>query len=302
MDKLEFESFEALEKQIGENKEFAAKVLNAVKGTETGKAYSDTIAKTYFDENKSSAHSHAWDMVDKALQGAGYEKPAGLKTSEWAANIAKEAKTYQSQLKALEGKGGDTEALKAAWLEEKAQLQEDYKKSLLDEQQKFSDLNNKIVLSNRKEVLIKQLAQAGEPNAGIDKATFQEISDFRINQLAKNATEENGKIIWNDAEGNPIKNGLLNADLDYVVNSVFGSLLQKGTAGGGAKGGQGAADTQINGSVINLDASKFNTGVEFMNEFDKAANLQGIAKGSDEYFKLYDATKEAYKVGEMKEI
>jgi hypothetical protein len=295
MDKLEFNNFQAFESKLSEDKEFAAKVLNAVKVTETGKSYSDTIAKTYFDENKGSAHSHAWDMVDKALQGAGYEKPTGLKTSEWAAKIATEGKMNLEKLNSIEGDG----AGKAKWLEEKAQLEKDYKESLLVEQNKYSELNGKITLTNRKALIAKQLSLAGQPSAALDKVDFEEISDFKMNQLSKNATEENGKIIWNDAEGNPYKNGVLNAELDFVVNKLFGSILQKGTAGGGSQGG--ANETTITGNVLTLDGSKFSTGVEFMLEFNKQAALQGIAMKSDEYYKLYDETKIAYKVGEMKE-
>jgi hypothetical protein len=295
MEKLEFNDFKDFESKLSEDKEFAAKVLNAVKVTETGKSYSDTIAKTYFDENKGSAHSHAWDMVDKALQGAGYEKPTGLKTSEWAAKIATEGKLSLEKLKNMEGDG----AGKAQWLDEKVQLEKDYKAALLIEQNKYSELNGKITLTNRKSIIAKQLSAAGQPSAALDKATFEEITNFKMNQLSKNATEENGKIIWNDADGNPYKNGPLNAELDFVVNKLFGSILQKGTAGGGSQGGTN--EVAITGNVLSMDASKFSTGVGFMVEFNKHTALQGIAKGSDEYHKLYKETKIIYKVNEMPE-
>ena len=301
MEKIEFEDFAAFEGKMAEDKEFATKVLNSVKATETGKAYSDTIAKTYFEENKGSAHSYAWDMVDKALQEAGHQKPQGLRTSDWAAQIAKEANNYKQKLEGLSGTGGkeEIEKLQNAWLEEKAQLEEDYKNSLSAEQKKYNDLNSSIVVSNRKTLISKGLSKAGKPSAALDKASFEEISEFKMNQLAKNATEENGKIIWNDAEGKPYKNGVLNADLDYVVNHVFGNLLQKGTAGGGSQGN--GNDVTITGNILTLDAAKFSTGVEFMNEFNKAAALQGIAKGSEDYYKLYDDTKTAYKISDLPE-
>jgi len=300
MEKIEFENFTALESKLTEDKEFAAKILNAVKVTEVGKAYGDTIAKTYFEENKGSAHSYAWDMVDEALQGAGYEKPKGVRTSDWAAQIAKEANTYKQKIEGLRGEGGKEalEKQQAAWIAEKQQLEADYLKSLNDERTKYTELNGKVTISSRRSIIEKELAN-GTPSAAIDKASFKEISDFKINQLAKNATEENGKIIWNDADGKPYKNGVLNADLDYVVNVVFGNLLQKGKAGGGAQGGTDGV--VITGNVLTLDAAKFNTGVEFMNVFNTAASLQGIAKGSEEYYKLYEDTKTAYKVSEMPE-
>ena len=294
MEKLEFNDFQAFESKLSEDKEFAAKVLNAVKVTETGKSYSDTIAKTYFDENKGSAHSYAWDMVDKSAADAGFPKPTGTQTSAHMANIANQAKELKGQLDALKAKGSNEE-----WLDEKVQLEKDYKAALLIEQNKFSELNGKITLTNRKSIIAKQLSDAGQPSAALDKATFEEITNFKMNQLSKNATEENGKIIWNDADGNPYKNGPLNAELDFVVNKLFGSILQKGTAGGGSQGGTN--EVAITGNVLSMDASKFSTGVGFMVEFNKRTALQGIAKGSDEYHKLYKETKIIYKVNEMPE-
>ncbi len=57
-----------------------AKVLDILKGTEVGKAYTETVAKNYFEQNVGSEHRKIYDFVDNALKSEGLDKPEGVKT------------------------------------------------------------------------------------------------------------------------------------------------------------------------------------------------------------------------------
>ncbi len=88
--------------KLSQDKTLQAQVLDVLKGTEVGKAYAETIAKNYFDENISQEHKKIYDFVDNALTDAGLEKPQGVKTSEWAKMIAEQNKELTEKLRGLE--------------------------------------------------------------------------------------------------------------------------------------------------------------------------------------------------------
>ena len=69
-----------------------AKVLDILKGTEVGKAYTETVAKNYFEQNIGQEHRKIYDFVDDAIKQNGFDKPDGVKTSEWVNMIAKQNK------------------------------------------------------------------------------------------------------------------------------------------------------------------------------------------------------------------
>ena len=104
--------FDAIRNIASEDKTIQAKLLDIVKGTETGKAYSETIAKNYFEENIGHEHKKIYDFVDKALIEAGLEKPTGVKTSEWASMIANQNKELLDQINTLKSNTDSSDTLK----------------------------------------------------------------------------------------------------------------------------------------------------------------------------------------------
>jgi hypothetical protein len=98
--------------KLSQDKTLQAQVLDVLKGTEVGKAYAETIAKNYFDENISQEHKKIYDFVDSALTDAGLEKPQGVKTSEWAKMIAEQNKELTEKLSSLNSNTNPDETLK----------------------------------------------------------------------------------------------------------------------------------------------------------------------------------------------
>ena len=98
--------------KLSQDKTLQAQVLDVLKGTDVGKAYAETIAKNYFDENISQEHKKIYDFVDNALTGAGLEKPQGVKTSEWAKMIAEQNKELTEKLSSLKSNTNPDETLK----------------------------------------------------------------------------------------------------------------------------------------------------------------------------------------------
>ena len=303
MEDFKFESFDTFKTQLTENKELAAKVLDVVKSTEVGRNYSETISKTYFEENKGKEHAYAWDMVDNALKEAGFEKPNGIQTSKFAVELAKKTKEYEQKLLALESKGGSDDkvtALTDKYIKEKESLTATYTTELEAKTKRIQELESNLTMTSRNGMLSKGLTKL-KFNPSIDENTINEIVTYKMEQLAKNATQESDKVIWNKADGTPYKNGILNADIDFVLAQELKGFTQAATEGGGA-GGVNPPTTRIEGGVLVIDATKFTTGVEFLEVFDKAAALQGVVKGSEDYYKLFDASKKHYEVHKLKEV
>jgi len=78
-----------------------AKVLDILKGTEVGKAYTETVAKNYFEQNIGQEHRKIYDFVDDAIKANGFDKPDGVKTSEWVNMIAKQNKELNDKVNNL---------------------------------------------------------------------------------------------------------------------------------------------------------------------------------------------------------
>ena len=87
-----------LKAKLAEDELLQAQVLDILKGTNVGKAYAETIAKNYFEENISQEHKKIYDFVDNALTSVGLEKPSGVKTSDWAKMIAEQNKELSDKL------------------------------------------------------------------------------------------------------------------------------------------------------------------------------------------------------------
>jgi len=109
------------------NPEVLGKVFEAVKGTEVMTNYTQTLQKAYFEQNKGTEHGYAFGLVDKALEEAGLKKPDNMKTSEYAAQIAKEKLQLQKDLDILKAEKSGTN------VDEKVKaIEAKYKKDLED--------------------------------------------------------------------------------------------------------------------------------------------------------------------------
>jgi len=279
-------------------------VLDILKGTNVGKAYAETIAKNYFEENISQEHKKIYDFVDNALTSVGLEKPSGVKTSDWAKMIAEQNKELSDKLESLKSNTNPDETLKkleelkAKHKKEKAELTTTAQQQIQEREQLIQSLKTKernLTMSTEINGSLSKL----EFNKGLDQALINDIIKLKTQTLIANAVEEDGKTIWCKPDGTAYKDGILNASLETILQNELQSVLHKNTQGGGA-GNTPTSSGNFNGSQVIVQEATFKTQEQFLTEFDKIAQRKGIPKG-DEYNKLYWEAFERYNVSTLRE-
>jgi hypothetical protein len=297
--------FDAIRNIASEDKTIQAKLLDIVKGTETGKAYSETIAKNYFEENIGHEHKKIYDFVDKALIEAGLEKPTGVKTSEWASMIANQNKELLEQINTLKSNtdSSDTlkkiDELKKAHKKAKEQFTLDAKREIESRDNELNSLKNQLSSLNKSNQ-INSIINGMEFNKSLDESLIKDVIALKTQQLIANSVEEDGKIVWMKADGTPYKDGILNADLSYILNNELGAIIQQSTPGGNAGNNPTKGGDIVNSQVM-MQEDTFKTQEQFLSEFDKIAQRKGIPKG-EEYNKLYWDAFERYNVANLREF
>jgi hypothetical protein len=305
--------------KLTEDATLQAQVLDILKGTEVGKAYTETVAKNYFEQNIGSEHRKIYDFVDNALKSEGLDKPEGVKTSEWVNMIAKQNKELSDKIstmsanpdkKELSDKISTMSANPDKLAEQIDALTQKHKK----EKQTFNkiaqeeiakrdaEINNlkKIQTDVMKQSEIQKSVAKLEFNKGLDEKLINDIIQVKTQILIHNSKIEDGVVVWCNPDGTPIKDGILNASLDSILRSEFDSVLHKSVAGGNA-GTQPTNTGTFNGQQVIVDTTRFKTQEEFLNEFNKVAQSKGIAKG-EQYDSLYWDAFERYNVKELREI
>ena len=296
--------FDGIRSLANEDKTIQAKLLDIVKSTETGKAYAETIAKNYFEENVGHEHKKIYDFVDQALIGAGLEKPQGVKTSEWAAMIANQNKEMADQINALKSNTDNSETLnkieelKKRHKKEKEQFTTDAKREIESRDSELNALKNKLSSLNKSNE-INSLINSFEFNKSLDEGLIKDVITLKTQQLIANSVEEDGKIVWMKADGTPYKDGILNADLSYILKQELGSIIAQSNPGGNA-GNDPTKGGDIVNSQVMMQEGTFKTQEQFLSEFDKIAQRKGIPKG-EEYNKLYWEAFNRYDIKSLRE-
>jgi hypothetical protein len=293
-----------LKAKLAEDEALQAQVLDILKTTNVGKAYAETIAKNYFEENISQEHKKIYDFVDNALTSVGLEKPSGVKTSDWAKMIAEQNKELSDKLESLKSNTNPDETLKkleelkAKHKKEKAELTTTAQQQIQEREQLIQSLKTKernLTMSTEINGSLSKL----EFNKGLDQALINDIIKLKTQTLIANAVEEDGKTIWCKPDGTAYKDGILNASLETILQNELQSVLHKNTQGGGA-GNTPTSSGDFNGSQVIVQEAAFKTQEQFLSEFDKIAQRKGIPKG-DEYNKLYWEAFERYNVSTLRE-
>lgn len=297
--------FDGIRSLANEDKTIQAKLLDIVKSTETGKAYAETIAKNYFEENVGHEHKKIYDFVDQALIGAGLEKPQGVKTSEWAAMIANQNKEMAEQINALKSNTDNTdtlnkiEELKKRHKKEKEQFTIDAKREIESRDSELNALKNKLSSLNKSNE-INSVINSFEFNKSLDEGLIKDVITLKTQQLIANSVEEDGKIVWMKSDGTPYKDGILNADLSFILKQELGSIIAQSNPGGNAGNDPTKGGDIVNSQVV-MSEDSFKTQEQFLQEFDKIAVRKGIPKG-EEYNKLYWDAFERYNVKTLREF
>ena len=280
-----------------------AQVLDILKGTEVGKAYTETVAKNYFEQNVGSEHRKIYDFVDNALKSEGLDKPEGVKTSEWVNMIAKQNKELSDKISTMSANpdklAEQIDALTQKHKKEKQNFNKVAQDEIAKRDAEIQQLK-KIQTDVMKQSEIQKSVAKLEFNKGLDEKLINDIIQVKTQILIHNSKIEDGVVVWCKPDGTPIKDGILNASLDSILRSEFDSVLHKSVAGGNA-GTQPTNTGTFNGQQVIVDTTRFKTQEEFLNEFNKVAQSKGIAKG-EQYDSLYWDAFERYDVKQLREI
>jgi hypothetical protein len=289
--------------KLTEDATLQAKVLDILKGTEVGKAYTETVARNYFEQNVGSEHRKIYDFVDNAIKEHGFDKPEGVKTSEWVNTIARQNKELSDKIKTMSASPDKL----AEQIETLTQKHRKEKESFKNTAQSEIDIRDKEIndlkeftSTFQKQTDIQKGISNLEFNKGLDDNLIKEIINVKSQILIHNSKIEDGVVVWCKPDGTPIKEGILNASLETILKREFDSVLHK-TVGGGNAGTQTTQTGNFNGQQVIVDASQFKTQEQFLSEFNKVATSKGIAKG-EQYDSLYWDAFERYDVKQLREI
>ena len=298
--------FDDIKKQIGEaTPEQQKAILQQLSGTEVGQSYASNIAQSYWNENIKAHDKKFYDGIDAKFTELGFQKQDGLKTSEFLVQIAQKNKELAEKLEAVSQDPDKSKKALQDLIEknkkEIEQITNNYNKAIQEKDGIINELNQKQVVSLKSSTL----------NEGIAKLTFSKgFSDEMINDILKLKKQElinysrveNDTIVWCDENGLPIKgpNGVTNATLDEVLSSKFKAYLESSNPGGGA-GTNSPQGSNFTGQEIHVDMSSVKTRMDFLEEFQKVAQANGISKEDDNYQTLYIDAKKRYNIDALRE-
>ena len=288
------------------NPEVLSKVFELVKGTEVVTNYTKTLQEQYFEQNKSKEHGFAYGNVDKVFEELGIKKPDNMKTSDYAAQIAKEKLQLQKELEVLKAeKSGVNVDEKVKAIE--AKYQKELQESTTQYTSKLSELEKQLINERTTNQVNNNIAElsVGVGNIkfmeSVPKAIIDKYTKFQLDMLAKNATIENGVKVWNDENGKPIKNqNHLNASTEEVLKSVFKDFIQVGAAGGNAQGSS-VNSSKMEGNVLVLSNNNFTTKAQFAEQYKKDLAAQAKTMADKDASDIYKATKKFYNIDTMEE-
>lgn len=283
-------SIDAIKEAIANNKDLESQIVSLAIQTETGK----TVLNTHLENSKGTIHSDAtktaYENVDKTLVELGFEKPAGKKTSEWVKDLVSDLNKTATSSKSTKAEKEEAEkmieSIQSKYNEEKTELLQQIE-SLKKQSKDY------VVKSDLSSVDFEF-----DPN--IPTEALEAFKSTVQGKLMSNYKEKDGKIVYYKDNGEPYLNDLLKpASAKEILADMYAPVLKKKSTPGGGAGK--TSSSQMKGGTIVLDTNSFNTRVGFVAAFNKACVAQGIAKGSDDYYKQYDAAKETYKIDQLPE-
>lgn len=298
---------DAIKKQIAEGTAEQHKALiDALAGTETGKANASTIASTYWEENIKKKQKEFYDNLDNQLKQKGFDKPEGTKTSDFILSLASKNKDLAEKLAAAQKDPNKaSEALQKAIEKHKKEIEEmqnNFNKTVGEKDGIIADLNQKQIVALKSSTLDKALATINFKK-GLDEELIKDAIAFKKQKLISNSREEDGKIVWCKEDGTPIKgpNGVTNATLEEVLNGEFKAYIETSSPGGnaGKNGDQGAG--KYTGKEIHVDMTGVKTQLEFLAKFESVAQANGLSKSDENYNNLYSDAQKRYNVTQLPE-
>lgn len=302
--------------------QLAVQVLENVPNIPGGAQYLANANKAYFDENVGSEVSKIYNGIDEDIFTlTGKRKKADQKTYDFVKEIVadfkkladegsktpEDVKKLKETIADLEEKVKNGES-STHWKESYEEVVKELKSNKEKHEQELNTLNTKML----------QTTVEIDITAGLSKIKFNEqlpetVINAMINQakgsLVSNAKIIDGKVIYHDAEGKPIRNKQYeNATADELLRETLKDILAGDKPAGGGAPPSGKGEVVIVGTgdsakqKLVLDKSAFSTKVKFQEVAEKAMLDKGLTRGSKEWKSVMDEAYVEYGVSELERV
>lgn len=300
---------EEVKKAAEGNPELQKAIASYAVTTEVGKEIIKNSNDTHWKDNIGAEVSKIHGMYDADVEAIlGVKKPDGMKSYEHVKKLLGEMKSLKEggsnekvkelELKlaeAIKGKGDDThEKLYKQTVEAMDKLKE-------EKEAEVSKLQNEMKVFVIESDLLKGESVL-EFDPSFDKGVLAKLLKVERDELIRNASIEDGKVIYKDAEGKIIQGADMGtASSSEILKKALSPMLKKaGTPGGGAAGESGGiakktGDDGKSTETLFLDKSRVTSKTSFMGEVNRVLKEQGVDVTSDRATKLRDAAATEYK-------
>lgn len=288
-------TIEQIAEAIQGNKELETAVVTKALQTETGKSVLNNHLATSKDsivkETATDATRRAYESIDNALKQAGYEKPEGVKSSEYLLQVLGKEKEEKAN---LSKKAEDQESVKkyAETLKTQFGEKETEYKTTIEKLQK--ELQNVQVSAS-----VKALRWDFDDN--IDSDLLAQYKNATESQLVNNAKIIDGKVVYHDENGNPYLNDLRDyATAEEILKTKYQKYLKQAPkAGGGAGKEKPLSKVSGTGALVGDGLEKSVTRVQLYDAFMVAAKRQALTGAKKD--EAWEATKKQYGFDSMPE-
>jgi hypothetical protein len=295
-------------KAAEENVDLQKAIVSYSVTTEAGKEMIKNSNETHWKDNIGEEVRNMHGKYDADVESIlGIKKPDGMKSYEHVKKLLGELKSLKEggsddKVKALELKLA--EALKGNGDDTHEKL---YKQTV-EAMEKLKDEKNTEVSRLKDEMkvfVIESDLLKGESglefDPSFDKGVLAKLLKVERDELIRNASIEDGRVIYKDAEGKIIQGadmGMANSS-EILKKALFPMLKKASSAGGGAAdtGGGIAKKTGDDGKsteTLVLDKSRVTSKTSFMGEVDRVLKEQAVDVTSDRASKLRDAAAADY--------
>ena len=280
-------SLDDIKKVAASNKDLESALVQYGLQTETGKTLLNNHLKAHSGDNSTAineATKKAYGNVDSILQKYGYEKPSDAKTTD---NLDTILGGFMSKIEKLEKQvkaGGDSQSIMDQMKADFTKEIEDYKSQL---QNKDKEIQGNKILGDINNVSLTY--DPTLPEIAV-KSTVANVDKM----LMANAKIIEGKVVYHKDDGSVwLNEQYVPASAQEIKSQLLKDILKK-KGKGGAADKDGTSTTSMKGGSLDLGNVAITSRVGLVKAFNQACNKQGIAEGSDEKIKQWEAVKKNY--------
>ena len=313
-------TWEEILEAIKETPTLAVTILENVPNITGGADYMENSNKAYFDAKVGAYTSEIYNKLDNDIfDVTGLRKEANEKSYDFqkrvmadlkkgaddnSKNTPEEIKAFKDKIKDLEEKVQNG-ASSGHWRKSYEEVVEELRTNKEAHEQTVSELNSKILGTN-----VSVDVQSGLSSLKFNETLPEAVRKSYISQheqeLIKNAKIIDGKVVYHDAEGKPLRDKQYKpATAEYLLKERLKDILavDRVPGGGAPQGGKGEVVTVGTGDSATkklvLDKGSFNTRQEFQTVAEKALADQGITRIDKEFNSLIDEAHKEYGVSEL---